>query len=60
MQILLIPIILNFSSIRLKDLETVIQDSYLRHVKNLRNFWWLLEMPLANWKIELKLKWIKY
>ena len=29
-------------------------------LKNLSNFWRLLEMPLINCKVELKLKWSKY
>ena len=29
-------------------------------LKYLGNFWRSLEMPLINWKVELKLKWTKY
>ena len=29
-------------------------------LKYLSNFWRLLEMPVINWKVELKLKWSKY
>ena len=29
-------------------------------LKYLGNFWRSLEMPLINWKVELKIKWTKY
>ena len=60
--------ILNLSSIRLNYQEMQLQIE-LKNTKNptiavqltyLSNFWRSLEMPLINFKVEFKLKWIKY
>ena len=50
----------------LRDTEAGGNDEILKNVttavplKYLNNIWRSLQMPLINWKIELKLKWKKY